>query len=137
MFGRQREQLRDTEERVVRLEAELEEHRKAPPERGSKSLVVQNYKEKEVYLTYEVKRYKTYVAILRSCVSQYPDPGPILTENSIGELDEATGGLAFPESGTSGIVPPPIPDRRSPPANNRYSYRQAIYGRNGEQTDIG
>lgn len=50
----QREQLRDHEERVFRLENELEEHRRMPPERGSKSLVIQNYKEKEVYLNYEV-----------------------------------------------------------------------------------
>lgn len=50
----QHEQLRDTEERVIRLEAELEDHRKTPPERGSKSLVIQNYKEKEAYLIYEV-----------------------------------------------------------------------------------
>jgi hypothetical protein len=51
----QREQLRDHEERVLRLEAELEEHRKSPPEKGSKSLVVQNYKEKEAYLNFEVR----------------------------------------------------------------------------------
>lgn len=38
----------------MRLESELEEHHKSPPERGSKSLVIQNYKEKEVYLNYEV-----------------------------------------------------------------------------------
>lgn len=50
----QREQLRDHEERVVRLEADLDDHRKSPPEKGAKSLVVQNYKEKDVYLNYEV-----------------------------------------------------------------------------------
>lgn len=50
----QREQLADHEERVCRLEATLEEHRKSPPEKGTKSLIVQNYKEKEAYLTYEV-----------------------------------------------------------------------------------
>lgn len=78
---------------------------------------------------FQVKRYKTYVSILRSCIST-------LTENSISELDEASG-VTFLEGGPSGgIVPPPIPDRRSPPASNRYSYRQAIYGRNGD-TDIG
>lgn len=89
------------------------------------------------YCVFQVKRYKTYVNILRSCMSQYPDLGATLTENSIGELDEASGGVTFLEGGPSGgIVPPPIPDRRSPPTSNRYSYRQAIYGRNGE-ADIG
>lgn len=50
----QREQLRDHEERVARLETELDEHRKSPPEKGAKSLAIQNYKEKEAYLNYEV-----------------------------------------------------------------------------------
>lgn len=51
---RQREQLRDHEDRVNRLEAELDEHRRHPPERGAKALTVQNYKEKDAYLHYEV-----------------------------------------------------------------------------------
>lgn len=38
----------------MRLESELEEHRRSPPERNAKSLVVQNYKEREVYLNFEV-----------------------------------------------------------------------------------
>jgi PH/SEC7 domain-containing protein len=50
-----REQLRDHEERVQRLEAELEDHRRHPPERSAKSLNIQNYKEKDVYLHYEVR----------------------------------------------------------------------------------
>jgi hypothetical protein len=50
----QREQLRDHEERVNKLETELDEHRRHPPERGTKSLMFQNYKEKDVYLHYEV-----------------------------------------------------------------------------------
>lgn len=50
----QREQLRDHEERVSKLEAELEEHRRHPPERGAKALTVQNYKEKDAYLHHEV-----------------------------------------------------------------------------------
>lgn len=39
----------------MRLEAMLDEHRRSPPEKGSKSQVVQNYKEKEAYLNYEVR----------------------------------------------------------------------------------
>lgn len=38
----------------MRLETMLDEHRKYPPEKGSKSQVLQNYKEKESYLNYEV-----------------------------------------------------------------------------------
>lgn len=43
----------------MRLENELDEHRKAPPERGAKSLIVQNYKEKEAYLIFEVSNYNS------------------------------------------------------------------------------
>lgn len=84
-----------------------------------------------------MKRYKTYSYILRSRLSQYPEVEVSLAENSIGELDEASG-VALLEGPSGGIVPPPIPDRRSP-VTNRYSYRQAIYNRavlNGE-ADIG
>lgn len=38
----------------MRLESMLEEHKKNPPEKGAKSLTIQNYKEKEAYLTFEV-----------------------------------------------------------------------------------
>lgn len=50
----QREQLQDHEEMVLRLEAELEQHRRHIPERGAKALSQQNYKEKDAYLHYEV-----------------------------------------------------------------------------------
>lgn len=76
----------------------------------------------------QLKRYKTYTYILRSHLSQYPDMDVSLAENSIGELDEASG-IAILESSSTGVVPPPIPDRRSSPVTNRYSYRQAIYNR--------
>ena len=39
---------------VQRLEAELDTHRRHIPERGAKSLTIQNYKEKDAYLHYEV-----------------------------------------------------------------------------------
>ncbi|XP_018568967.1 exchange factor for Arf-6 isoform X3 [Anoplophora glabripennis] len=111
-----REQLADHEERVMRLEAMLDEHRRSPPEKGSKSQVVQNYKEKEAYLNYELKRYRTYSYMLRSKMSQYPELGISLAENSIGEVDEASGGVTLMD-GAVGIVPPPIPDRPSPTVN--------------------
>ncbi|KYB24851.1 PH and SEC7 domain-containing protein 3-like Protein [Tribolium castaneum] len=115
-----REQLRDHEERVLRLESELEDHRKSPPDKGSKSLIVQNYKEKESYLTFEVKRYRTYSYILRSRIGQYVEPHPVsLVENSIGEVDEAAA-AGGPMDVTGGVVvPPPIPDRPAPSTNRR------------------
>ncbi|GLV41031.1 Exchange factor for Arf 6 [Carabus blaptoides fortunei] len=111
-----REQLRDHEERVMRLEAELGEHRKQPPERGAKALVIQNYKEKDAYLNFEVNRYRTYAHLLHSRMSQYPELEPSLTDTCIGEVDEASG-IALLEGTAGGIVPPPVPDRRSPPTN--------------------
>ncbi|XP_065157162.1 PH and SEC7 domain-containing protein isoform X2 [Atheta coriaria] len=99
-----REQLRDHEERVMRLESELEEHRRSPPERNAKSLVVQNYKEREVYLNFEVKRYRAYAYILRSKMSAYPELGVSLVESCIGELDEATG--CHPGDAPATAMPP-------------------------------
>lgn len=72
-------------------------------------------------------------------MSQYPELGVSLVENSIGEVDEASGSNTFTiMEGAMGIVPPPIPDRPSP-GINRYSYRQAIYSRNmlNGEADIG
>ncbi|XP_048514611.1 PH and SEC7 domain-containing protein isoform X2 [Athalia rosae] len=102
-----REQLRDHEEIVNRLEAELDEHRRHPPERNAKALTVQNYKEKDAYLHYELKRYKTYAYLLRSRLA-FTDVEPSLVESSIGEVDEGAGNLANAEVG---LVPPPVPDR--------------------------
>ncbi|XP_056634104.1 PH and SEC7 domain-containing protein isoform X10 [Diorhabda sublineata] len=117
-----REQLADHEERVMRLGAMLDDHRKSPPEKGSKSQVIQNYKEKETYLTYELKRYKTYSLMLRSKMSHYPELTVSLAENSIGEADETLAGAIGPsvclldETG-GGVVAPPLPDRPSPTVN--------------------
>ncbi|XP_033343757.1 PH and SEC7 domain-containing protein 2 isoform X9 [Bombus vosnesenskii] len=118
-----REQLRDHEERVSKLETELEEHRRHPPERGAKALTVQNYKEKDAYLHHELKRYKTYAYLLRSRLA-FTEVEPSLVESSIGEVDEGSGALLNSEVA---LIPPPVPDR---PAINRYSYRAAIYNRN-------
>lgn len=72
-------------------------------------------------------------------MSQYPELGISLVENSIGEVDEATGSnMVTLMDGVMGLVPPPIPERPSP-GINRYSYRQAIYSRNllNGELDIG
>lgn len=76
--------------------------------------------------------------MLRSRLNQYSEVEVSLVENSIGEVDEASGVALLEGPSVGGIVPPPIPDRRSP-VTNRYSYRQAIYSRtmlNGD-ADIG
>nr|XP_022909229.1 exchange factor for Arf-6 isoform X2 [Onthophagus taurus] len=131
-----RDQLRDHEERVTRLASELEEHRKAPPERGAKSLIVQNYKEKVAYLTYELQRYSIYVHVLKSRIS---DAGICVLENSIGELEDEASGVGYGGSGESGSSTTTVSEGKSPPIN-RYSYRQAIYNNrnvhNGE-ADVG
>ncbi|KAK6633570.1 hypothetical protein RUM44_004177 [Polyplax serrata] len=98
-----REQLADHEDRVQKLELALEEHRRDPPDRSSKPLFVQNYKEKDAYLLYEIKRYKTYVSILRLRMPQYADA---ISPNSLGD-----------DYNDGGIVPPPVPDRRIAPSN--------------------
>jgi PH/SEC7 domain-containing protein len=49
-----REQLSDHEERVAQLEQDLHEHRANPPSSKAKSVIVDNYKEKDAYLHFEV-----------------------------------------------------------------------------------
>lgn len=94
------------------MEAELDEHRRHPPERGAKALTVQNYKEKDAYLHHELKRYKTYAYLLRSRLA-FAEVEPSLVESSIGEVDEGSGGLLNDDVA---LIPPPVPDR---PAINR------------------
>ena len=48
------EQLQHHEQRVAILEKDLHEHRLYPPEKGSKSRVIQDYTDKETYLQFEV-----------------------------------------------------------------------------------
>ncbi|XP_037027767.1 PH and SEC7 domain-containing protein-like isoform X4 [Bradysia coprophila] len=59
-----RDQLATHEEKVSQLEANLADHKRAQV--PNKGLPLQNHKEKEAYLQYELKRYKTYVYILSS-----------------------------------------------------------------------
>ncbi|XP_055851059.1 PH and SEC7 domain-containing protein isoform X2 [Episyrphus balteatus] len=59
-----KEQLTSHEHQVIQLENTVAEHKKGPI--PSKGLPLQNYKEKENYLQYELRRYKTYVSILNA-----------------------------------------------------------------------
>ncbi|GIY66317.1 PH and SEC7 domain-containing protein 3 [Caerostris darwini] len=123
-----REQLLELESRVMKLEKEIEEHLSHPPDRSAKSRVVNEYVEKENYLQYELKRYRTYTYLLRSKAAQFSELEPPLVESSIGEVDEqqlekndhthAPAGVPLP-SDTSNNV------KRS--LSDRFSYRAAIY----------
>ncbi|GBP01665.1 PH and SEC7 domain-containing protein 3, partial [Eumeta japonica] len=57
-----KEQLESHEQQLNKLENTILEHKKGPI--PSKGLALQNYKEKEVFLQYELRRYKAYVSIL-------------------------------------------------------------------------
>ncbi|CAH2002017.1 unnamed protein product [Acanthoscelides obtectus] len=139
-----REQLTDHEERVMRLESMLEEHRRSPPEKGAKSQVVQNYKEKEVYLNYELKRYRTYTYILRTKLSQYLEMGATVSATmgagacppaSLAEVDEGLQPMAatVAQHTVGGPETEAEQQPKSSPTSavNRYSYRQAIYSGGG------
>uniref|UniRef100_A0A182Y559 PH and SEC7 domain-containing protein 4 n=1 Tax=Anopheles stephensi TaxID=30069 RepID=A0A182Y559_ANOST len=65
-----RDQMASHERQVNKIMHLLEEHKvsTAPP----KGLALQNYKEKEVYLQYELKRYKTYYNLLSSRLTMEP-----------------------------------------------------------------
>lgn len=56
--------MRDHEERVARLENELDDHRKHVPERGAKALTVQNHKEKDAFLQFEVHFFINWETLL-------------------------------------------------------------------------
>ncbi|BES87813.1 arf6 guanine nucleotide exchange factor [Nesidiocoris tenuis] len=99
-----RDQLRDHENMVQRLETELDQHRKHPPERGAKQLVLYNFREKDNYLQYELKRYKLYVYLLRSRMSQLPDMIEGSLIESIGESAEE-GGLSGDDRRSGGGSP--------------------------------
>lgn len=95
------------------------------------------------WIIFQIKRYRTYAYMLRSRAPAPLTPPIIetapavrLAQNSIGEVDESAaspqGQVTIVEGNGGGLVPPPIPERRSSPVTNRYSYRQAIYSGSGE-----
>ncbi|XP_054713605.1 PH and SEC7 domain-containing protein-like [Uloborus diversus] len=120
-----REQLLELESKVMKLEKEIEEHISHPPDRSAKSRVVHEFVEKENFLQYELKRYRTYIFLLRSKIAQFPELEPPLVETSIGEVDENL------EKNDQNLVPtlPSVDNvgstKRS--LSDRFSYRAAIY----------
>lgn len=83
-----REQLVKHHERVQEVENDLRDHRQYPPEKGSKARIIQDYVDKEAFLEYEIKRYKTYIYLIQSNLSVHPELEPSLVETVIGEDDE-------------------------------------------------
>ncbi|KAK8402188.1 hypothetical protein O3P69_001349 [Scylla paramamosain] len=131
------EQLEDHTKRLAQLEQELEDHKAHPPEKNSKAHSMSNYREKEAYLIKEVKRYRTYVYLLRSKLNTQ-SPGQ--QQQMQQQQQQATGEGELPvfevhppgEEGleevgveSARVVPPPIPERVRP--SDRYSYQQAIH----------
>ncbi|XP_055876745.1 PH and SEC7 domain-containing protein-like [Biomphalaria glabrata] len=87
-----REQLHSHDTKVQELEQELHFHRAAAPEKGAKSSVIQDYLDKEIYLEYELKRFKTYSYLLLGKLSAFPELEPSLVETTIGEYEEMGAG---------------------------------------------
>ncbi|XP_052068703.1 PH and SEC7 domain-containing protein-like isoform X1 [Mytilus californianus] len=84
-----REQLAKHTEKTEELEQELKDHRQYPPDKGAKARIIADYMEKESFLEYELKRYKTYVYLIQSRLATYPELEPSLVETVIGEDDES------------------------------------------------
>nr|KAG5692677.1 hypothetical protein BaRGS_028477 [Batillaria attramentaria] len=82
------EQLRSHEKHVMELEQDLQLHRAAAPEKGSKSSTITGYIEKESYLEFELKRFKTYIYLLQAKVVVPMELEPSLVETAIGEDEE-------------------------------------------------
>ncbi|XP_041364937.1 PH and SEC7 domain-containing protein 4-like [Gigantopelta aegis] len=87
-----KDQLQNHEERVAVVELELQQHRSTTPEKGAKSRVIAEYLEKESFLEYEIKRFKTYVYLLQGKMMAYPELEPSLVETTIGEDEEVVTG---------------------------------------------
>ncbi|XP_039231734.1 PH and SEC7 domain-containing protein isoform X6 [Drosophila yakuba] len=141
-----KEQLDSHEVQLAQLDQELNEHKKGPI--PSKGLALQNYKEKESYLQYELRRYRTYVSILSAKMLadqqqlelQAQQPSPASHEE---EAD------TFPVGTTA--CPPPTPQsinqkdqqkEQQQQPTNRYSQQQRPSGSSSSssahvQQDIG
>ncbi|KAL7637818.1 UNVERIFIED_CONTAM: hypothetical protein RMT77_011430 [Armadillidium vulgare] len=113
------EQLEDHSARVNQIESELNDLKTNPLDKNAKSATVSSHKEKLAYLTSELRRYQTYVHLLRSrlesssgvskvMVGGVVNPLPVFDGVEVKEVGPEEAG--DPSSG-GGIVPPPIPER--------------------------
>lgn len=146
------EQLLCHGQHIAELEQELQLHRAAAPEKGSKSTTISNYLEKESYLENELKRFKTYVYLLQAKVMAPIEMGEAsLVETAIGEDDESSlhgspvssgqGAFLGPASFAAVAAPsagPRLPVSKQPQRSlsDRYSYRAAIYNTERVEYDI-
>ncbi|XP_017141149.1 putative uncharacterized protein DDB_G0293878 isoform X6 [Drosophila miranda] len=144
-----KEQLESHEVQLAQLEQELNEHKKGPI--PSKGLPLQNYKEKESYLQYELRRYRTYVSILSAKMladQQQLELQALQPTQAI--LDEEAD--TFPVGNScSPTTPPSIniqeqqqkEQQRQPHSSNRYSQQPRASGSSSSssggnvQQDIG
>lgn len=105
-----RDQLSSHEEQVAKLENTVAEHKSGSV--PTKGLALQNYREKEAYLQYELRRYKTYVYLLSSHINSNPTDNIINiiigannstpTTPTLGEEDELKPlGVAASQQGTN------------------------------------
>ncbi|XP_076453496.1 uncharacterized protein LOC143288746 isoform X2 [Babylonia areolata] len=110
------EQLRSHEHHIAELEQEMQAHRTAAPEKGSKSTTISNYIEKENYLEYELKRFKIYVTLLQAKVMSPMELEPSLVETAIGEDDENSSLQGSPVATVHGafVGPATVSSKPSP-----------------------
>ena len=60
------EQLGSHERQLMQLRMQIEEHLQSPPAKNAKGAPLHNFKEKREFLTFEIKRYETYILTLRT-----------------------------------------------------------------------
>ncbi|XP_059156535.1 PH and SEC7 domain-containing protein-like isoform X2 [Physella acuta] len=121
-----REQLHSHETKVQDLEEELHGHRAAAPEKGAKASVIQDYLDKEIYLEYELKRFKTYGYLLLGKLSAFPELEPSLVETTIGEYEEMGAGPSRATPLQSVIILGGKPGPNTKPVQRSLSDRFAI-----------
>ena len=67
------EQLVSHERQLMQLRRQIEDHLQSPPTRSAKGAQLHNFKEKREFLTFEIKRYETYILTLRTKSSNPED----------------------------------------------------------------
>ena len=60
------EQIVSHERQLMQLRREIEDHLQSPPSRSAKGAQLHNFKDKREFLTFEIKRYETYILTLRT-----------------------------------------------------------------------
>ena len=60
------EQLVSHERQLMQLRGQIEDHLQSPLPKTAKGAQVHNYKEKQDFLIFEIKRYETYILTLRT-----------------------------------------------------------------------